>query len=335
MKSLIEIGKNLTPLPTKTEKTSILRMRLNLINKNLPARVWLPLNSDIPHHVVRITEEKTAVLNSKDKTPYIIYVEVAEVSTIYWFFLLIVVLIIYTIKHKTQVNDIYTSPVMPKLMPSLRHTKSEEHLDSNMTSPKPGDSVNPNISVDGQTQSTSTSGQNEINVKIQIDDITVQTPYDWTEKGMTEDDVWSQEDDEITSQYLRMHKVCERDTLSQMSLDSIDSKEHGMSLEYGLICITIKQLLCFAAAPAMFNIGDVRTRHCKNLYSENAKPFSNDPEDPSAAALKVGRLFHGNMFYIILYVSFFIGTMARKRTSNSRVISVWTFIELAIIIGYC
>lgn len=54
-------------------------MRLNLINKNLPARVWLPLNSDIPHHVVRITEEKTAVLNSKDKTPYIIYVEVVEV----------------------------------------------------------------------------------------------------------------------------------------------------------------------------------------------------------------------------------------------------------------
>lgn len=43
----------------------------------------------------------------------------------------------------------------------------------------------------------------------------------------------------------------------------------------------------FIAAPALFNIGDVRTRHCKNLYSENAKPFSNDPEDPSAAALKV------------------------------------------------
>lgn len=81
MKSLVEIGKNLTSLPTKTEKTSILRMRLNLINKNLPARVWLPLNSDVPHHVVRITEEKTAVLNSKDKTPYIIYVEVLEVNS--------------------------------------------------------------------------------------------------------------------------------------------------------------------------------------------------------------------------------------------------------------
>lgn len=37
----------------------------------------------------------------------------------------------------------------------------------------------------------------------------------------------------------------------------------------------------------MFNIGDVRLRHCKNLNSENMRPFRNDPDDPSAAALKV------------------------------------------------
>lgn len=39
--------------------------------------------------------------------------------------------------------------------------------------------------------------------------------------------------------------------------------------------------------PVVFNIGDVRTRHCNNLNCENTKSFSNDPEDPSAAALKV------------------------------------------------
>lgn len=39
--------------------------------------------------------------------------------------------------------------------------------------------------------------------------------------------------------------------------------------------------------PVLFNIGDVRTRHCNNLSCENTKSFSNDPEDPSAAALKV------------------------------------------------
>ncbi|KAJ6643224.1 Phosphatidylinositol 4-kinase beta [Pseudolycoriella hygida] len=221
MKSLVEIGKNLTSLPTKAEKTSILRMRLNLINKNLPARVWLPLNSDIPHHVVRITEEKTAVLNSKDKTPYIIYVEVVEVT------------------------DIYSSPVMPKLMPTLRHTKSEEYLESNVDSSSDGNSevkIHVEKVLDGAT-----SVENVIR--------------DWSD-----DDVWSQEEDEITAQYLNMRKISEKDSISELSLESIDSREQ--------------------AAPTSFNIGDVRHRHCLNLHSEIAKPFRHDPEDPSAAALK-------------------------------------------------
>lgn len=239
MKSLIEIGKNLTTLPTKTEKTSILRMRLNLINKNLPARVWLPLNSDIPHHVVRITEEKTAVLNSKDKTPYIIYVEVVEV------------------------NDIYTSPVIPKLMPSLRHTKSEEHLESNITSSTTTTTTSgtTTTTVSGTTTTISplalpmqtfTDNCNKIStthdctlpnvtdctnkeLKIHIEKcdsnfggtMTSTISRDWSEHGITEDDVWSQEDDEITAQYLNLHhkKISERDAISQMSLDSIDSRE--------------------------------------------------------------------------------------------------------------
>lgn len=48
-----------------------------------------------------------------------------------------------------------------------------------------------------------------------------------------------------------------------------------------------------ASTPVVFNIGDVRTRHTKNLNIENTKPFFGDPEDPSAAALKVctSRLF--------------------------------------------
>lgn len=166
LRALIDIGKTLTSLPTKIEKTSRLRVLLNLINKNLPARVWLPLYSEVPHHVVRITEEKTAVLNSKDKTPYIIYVEVVEV------------------------NDIYTSPVIPKLMPTLRHTKSEECLDGL------GNKSNGGIEPPIITQSF-------------------------------EDDVWSQDDDLITAQYLNIHKLSEKDAVSQHSLDSMDSREAG------------------------------------------------------------------------------------------------------------
>lgn len=222
MKALINVGKNLTSLQSKAEKTSALRMFLNLINKNLPARVWLPLYSDIPHHVVRITEEKTAVLNSKDKTPYIIYVEVVEVS------------------------DIYSSPVILKMMPSLRHTKSEENLETKECSGN---------GMAGATNTKSSESSNESHGGL---DSLVHSCMD---------DVWSQEDDEITAQYLNMRKqLCERDSVSQMSLDSCDSRDQGI--------------------PALFNIGDVRTRHCNNLNCENTKSFSNDPEDPSAAALK-------------------------------------------------
>lgn len=179
LKALIDIGKMLTSLPTKIEKTSRLRVLLNLINKNLPARVWLPLNSDIPHHVVRITEDKTAVLNSKDKTPYIIYVEVVEVA------------------------DIYTSPVISKMMPTLRHTKSDEHLD------QLGDSV-----VEVKKDTSKNFSMNRISSQLDV---------------FNEEDVWSQEDDEITAQYLRMHRKVDRDTVSQLSLESCDSttRDHG------------------------------------------------------------------------------------------------------------
>lgn len=238
MKSLVDIGRDLTPLPSKTEKTSILRMRLNLINKNLPARVWLPLNSDMPHHIVRIKEEKTAVLNSKDKTPYIIYVEVVEV------------------------NDIYTSPVIAKMMPSLRHTKSEEHLDSSS------------------------------DVAAESSDVIKYNAY-WQEQhnGISDDNAWLPEDDEITAQYLNMHKsVVDRDTISEMSLDSVDSRDHSECLcfIFHVECILnhFPYVALGGTGPVVFNIGDVRTRHTYNLRNECTKPFF-DPKDPSAAALKV------------------------------------------------
>lgn len=194
MKCLIDIGKTLTMLPTKIEKTSRLRVLLNLINKNLPARVWLPLNSDIPHHVVRITEDKTAVLNSKDKTPYIIYVEVVEVA------------------------DIYTSPVIPKMMPTLRHTKSDEHLDQLGDNPESQTQSSNNIASNATLSSSNkkTFGMPRISSNLDV---------------FNDEDVWSQEDDEITAQYLRMtqHKKLERDSVSQFSMESCDSTTREMS----------------------------------------------------------------------------------------------------------
>ncbi|KFW02650.1 Phosphatidylinositol 4-kinase beta, partial [Fulmarus glacialis] len=43
----------------------------------LPARAWLP-TAGFDHHVVRVPHTQAVVLNSKDKAPYLIYVEVLE-----------------------------------------------------------------------------------------------------------------------------------------------------------------------------------------------------------------------------------------------------------------
>lgn len=75
--------------------------------------------------------------------------------------------------------------------------------------------------------------------------------------------------------------------------------------------------------PQLFNIADVRNRHCRNLNAENTRPFRNDPDDPSAAALKVILedlqdslaifMTHFRCLFFLLHV----GAMARERTTNT------------------
>ncbi|XP_062367571.1 phosphatidylinositol 4-kinase beta isoform X2 [Cinclus cinclus] len=77
IKSLMAIGKRLATLPTKEQKTQRLISELSLLNHKLPARAWLPTAS-FQHHVVRVPHSQAVVLNSKDKAPYLIYVEVLE-----------------------------------------------------------------------------------------------------------------------------------------------------------------------------------------------------------------------------------------------------------------
>uniref|UniRef100_A0A8C6NP17 Phosphatidylinositol 4-kinase beta n=1 Tax=Nothobranchius furzeri TaxID=105023 RepID=A0A8C6NP17_NOTFU len=77
IKSLMGIGKRLATLPTKEQKTHRLISELSLLNHKLPARVWLP-TAAFEHHVVRVPHTQAVVLNSKDKAPYLIYVEVLE-----------------------------------------------------------------------------------------------------------------------------------------------------------------------------------------------------------------------------------------------------------------
>ncbi|XP_056647918.1 phosphatidylinositol 4-kinase beta [Diorhabda sublineata] len=202
MQALIMIGKLLSSIPTKEAKTTRLVAELTTLNLNLPSRVWLPLNSQNPHFIVRIPPQVAAVLNSKDKAPYIIYVEVVEV------------------------DDLESSPVPQKIMPTLRHTKSEENL------------KHETISLSAFSMCGGC-----------YDDL---------------DPDWSQEDDEISQQYTQIRKSIDRDTISQMSQESSDSREPPMSI------------------PA----SEIRRRLSDFFHEEKSKQFTHDPEDPSAAVLK-------------------------------------------------
>ncbi|KAJ2951992.1 hypothetical protein O0L34_g4255 [Tuta absoluta] len=108
--ALTNIGRRLASVADKERRNGRLRAELATLDLNLPARVWLPLHHK-PHCVLRIPPHAAAVLNSKDKAPYIMYVEVLE-----------------TDGHE---------PLPPRLLPPappaphsppIRHTKSEENL---------------------------------------------------------------------------------------------------------------------------------------------------------------------------------------------------------------
>ncbi|XP_052740645.1 phosphatidylinositol 4-kinase beta isoform X1 [Bicyclus anynana] len=108
--ALTNIGRRLAGVADKERRNGRLRAELATLDLNLPARVWLPLHQK-PHYVLRIPPHAAAVLNSKDKAPYIMYVEVLE----------------------TEGHE----PLPPRLLPPappaphsppIRHTKSEENL---------------------------------------------------------------------------------------------------------------------------------------------------------------------------------------------------------------
>ncbi|XP_034230043.1 phosphatidylinositol 4-kinase beta [Thrips palmi] len=210
IKGLISIGKLLSSIPTKEGKTARLMAEINMLNLNLPARVWLPIHANIPHHIVRIPPQAAAVLNSKDKAPYILYVEVVEVE------------------------DLHSSPVPPKAMSSLRHTRSEENIAG---------------TNDSAVDRPSNCGAFSI--------------YSSPDEETT-GDCWSQEDDEISQQYTQLRRPMDRDTISQLSQESSDSRE----------------------PPVLIAAGEIRRRLSESLHDSQRSTFTRDAEDPSAHVLK-------------------------------------------------
>lgn len=81
--TLVEISDRLVSVP-KPARQSTLVAELTLFNHNLPADVclplWCPYTSEHPYHhqVVRVSPSDAVVLNSAERVPYLILVEVVE-----------------------------------------------------------------------------------------------------------------------------------------------------------------------------------------------------------------------------------------------------------------
>lgn len=225
LKALVSIGRRLAQLPDRETKTQRLLAELSTLNLNLPARVWLPYRTpEFTHFVVRIPPQAASVLNSKDKAPFIIYVEVVTV------------------------NDLATSPVPRKIQNALRQVKSEEQL--------------PDVEGQFDPAGLDTCYPQEVN----------QTVLSAAETGSLNSfclspdaDCWSQDDDDITAQYQTMRHIHpDKDTISQMSMESTDSRE-----------------------PIFIAAAEIRRRLSESVDAPRTrKGFKRDPEDPSASVLK-------------------------------------------------
>lgn len=81
--TLVDISERLVALPKPARQPSLI-VELNLLNHNLPANVcipfWCPAMAGNPHHhqIVRIALSDCVVLNSAERVPFLMYVEVIE-----------------------------------------------------------------------------------------------------------------------------------------------------------------------------------------------------------------------------------------------------------------
>ncbi|CEP18105.1 hypothetical protein [Parasitella parasitica] len=81
--ALVDIATRLVMMP-KEARMSALHAELTLLNHNLPAEIclplWCPATAERPHHhrVVRISPSDAVVLNSAERTPYLLMIEVLD-----------------------------------------------------------------------------------------------------------------------------------------------------------------------------------------------------------------------------------------------------------------
>jgi hypothetical protein len=105
LQCLVNLGRKLQTITSKQVRTYKLNAELQILNLNLPARIWMPIHEHQSHLVVRIPPNSAVLLNSKDKAPYLMYVEVILIE-----------------------GNVNAAAMPSKIGNQLRQTRSEENL---------------------------------------------------------------------------------------------------------------------------------------------------------------------------------------------------------------
>nr|XP_002119556.1 phosphatidylinositol 4-kinase beta-like isoform X1 [Ciona intestinalis]XP_018667054.1 phosphatidylinositol 4-kinase beta-like isoform X2 [Ciona intestinalis] len=268
IKALMHIGKRLTTEPTKDAKTHRLVAELQLLNLNLPARVWLPFR-DSNHHIVRLPSSAGVVLNSKDKAPYLICVEVLEC------------------KEKEKCD-----PPSKLLESSLRQSVD----DLKNFNPPPTLEVGPPRKNSSSSEATPDQIVVENDTSIPPDEASIDSVSMETLDGNhgNSEDEWSQSD--ITDLQMESPTQVTKIAPSSASCSSIvirtgtESSSDSVSVSrmsvLSLDSIVSGDALSIDSHEVYIAAGDIRRRLTERVQGQQTNSFRRDPDDPSAAALK-------------------------------------------------
>ncbi|CAF3519833.1 unnamed protein product [Adineta steineri] len=249
MTALINIGKKLPHVPTKEKKTQNLIGEMKRMNMNLPARIWIPFYK-FPHHVVRIAYTESTVLNSRDRAPYIVYIEVV------------------------LCDNVFASPLPIKQHESkLRSTRSEENLTHHINNHQiPSNGVAIGGYLNCETQSLDSELIDSYRSFVNSEDADI-----WS----TSDDVTSDDQQQQQQQQQQLQQQQQQSVARRNGLIGYRSN-HTMNINPETLSIrsTESHLSQQEIMPS-----DIRKR-LTEVKTTGPILFERDPDDPSAAALK-------------------------------------------------
>lgn len=278
IKSLLNIGINLQSVPSKDIKAQKLLADLSIINLNLPAKVWLPIYT-FNHMIIRIPPGAAVLLNSKERAPFLVYMEAIDLNDVD--------------VHMAQIPTKFLLNSSSSSNQSLRQTKSEENLLLNYRNHcqdgHDDDAMNRTMSslTNHQHHQHNLSGHEVARNNFTLNNAVDNDSECWMETSIengADQDIDGKDDVQIVASQLAKQmsslKSCDRiDTISQLSQDSVQTEPETSNVGSNGGIKSTKSGGKYVAA------GDIRRRLTEQLNTPKTT-FNRDPEDPSAAAMK-------------------------------------------------